>query len=69
MSSFGYDNANDIYFIKTTDPEYLKILLAEDPMPEEIVFELPENFVRQMCKQLALVTQNKLNELPEENLT
>lgn len=68
LTSFGYDEKEKNFFIKTTDPNYLKILLAEDPMPEEIKIELPPTAVKQMCKYMALWSQNLNNRLPEEFL-
>ena len=68
LTSFGYDEKEKTFFIKTTDPNYLKVLLVEDPLPEEIRFDLPLNAVRQMCKYTALWSQNLHNKLPEEFL-
>ena len=69
LTSFGYDPTEKNFFLKTTDSNYLKILLAEDPLPEEIRFELPETAIRQMCTYFALWSKNKNNRLPEENLS
>jgi hypothetical protein len=69
LTSFGYDEKDKNFFIKTTDPNYLKILLAEDPLPEEIRLQLPETAVRQMCKYFALWSKNVNNRLPEEYLS
>jgi hypothetical protein len=68
LTSFGYDEKDKTFFLKTTDPNYLKVLLAEDPLPEEIRFELPEAAIRQMCKYFSLWSKNIHNKLPEEFL-
>lgn len=54
LLSFGYDKKTKSFFIRTTDSEYLKMLIAEDPMINEIVFELDENFLKQMHKYYGL---------------
>lgn len=69
LVTFGYDAKKKIFFMKTTDPEYLKILLAEEPIPEEILFELPEGTVKQMNVYYNLWKTNQIDKQPKEQLS
>ena len=59
LLSFGLDPKTNSFFIRTTDPEYLKILFAEEGQApiNEIVFDLDENFLKQMLKYYYLYKQ------------
>lgn len=54
LLSFGYDKNKKSFQIRTTDPEYLKMLIAEDPMINEIIFELDPTFLKQIVKYYSL---------------
>lgn len=68
LISFGYNETKKTFYIKTIDPEYLKILLAENPLPDEIFFELPESSIKQICTFYSLWRENRTNKQPEEQL-
>ena len=59
LLSFGLDSKTGSFFIRTTDPEYLKILFAEEGQGpvSEIVFDLDENFLKQLIKYYGLCKQ------------
>ena len=52
--SFGYDEGRSTFYIKTTDPEYLKIAKTSDDNKNEIIFEFSDNFLKQIFKMYDL---------------
>ena len=66
--SFYYDDAARVFVAKTTEPEYIKMIMAENPLDYTFEFEFNENTVRQLCKYFSLRMRNNLDPLPEEDL-